>query len=151
MDLFQGRLKPCVRCSLEHLGRDFTSYSERRRKSTGFVDELNTHDVDTHVNVSNFHKRFPFETYRVHLQFFWQLLCSLCIHSAQTCGEADNSTSVTLAAEIQTAYQPPQKMSLKPNRLAGVNLVTHALNFVTASNLRRVDKMFFWMSDERAS
>lgn len=32
MDLFQWRLKSCVRCSLEHLGRDFPSYSERGGK-----------------------------------------------------------------------------------------------------------------------
>lgn len=28
MDLLQCRLEPCVRCSVEHLGRDFPSYSE---------------------------------------------------------------------------------------------------------------------------
>lgn len=28
MDLFQWRLKSCVRCGLEHLGRDFPGYSE---------------------------------------------------------------------------------------------------------------------------
>lgn len=42
-------------------------------------------------------------------------------------------------------------MSLKPNRLAGANLVTHALNFVTVSSRRRADRTFFCMSEDRAS
>lgn len=32
MDLYLWRLKPCVRCCLEHLGRDFPRYREDREK-----------------------------------------------------------------------------------------------------------------------
>lgn len=62
-----------------------------------------------------------------------------------------NLRGMSVALEIQTAYQSPQKMSLKPNRFAGADLVTHALNFVTISSLRRADRTFFCVSEDRAS
>lgn len=42
VNLFQQRLKLCVRCSLNHPRGDFPSYSERRRKSN-LTDWWNKH------------------------------------------------------------------------------------------------------------
>lgn len=144
MDSFQRRLKPCVRCGLEHLGRDFPSYSEiRKGKKINRICWWVKHTWVT--SIKDFHLKLT--------EYISNSSDGCFVHSVFILLRAAQKqrASVTLASEIQTAYQPQQKMSLKANRLAGVNLVTHALNFVTASSLRRVDKMFFWMSDERAS